>query len=150
MAGSTAEANLRAIARNAETFPRKFVKSAVAELRKATTKTLKADTGGDAILSRAAQGAKGHRATKLKIKTSVKGSSAIVTGTVEAASPRAQWFWLEEGTAPHQIGSRRLATGPQHPGTKPGKKTWSRAVTPELKRLQREAQRSLTAIMHGR
>lgn len=134
-----AGAVLRDIAKRAESFPRKFVKQAVADIRKGQTKTLKADTGGDGGLS-------GIGGAKLRIKTSVKGDT-IVTGVVEAGSPRGPWTWLESGTKPHIAGGRYR--GARHPGTR-GKRTWSRAATPGLAKAAKTASREVTTIVRGR
>lgn len=147
MAGGAAAA-IRQIAKRAESFPRKFVLSSTADLRRAAMKTLKADTGGDRILSRAAKRSRGHKATPLTIRTKIKGDQ-LVTGTIQAGAPRAQWFWLEEGTQPHSLGGRRTEGGAQHPGTKPGKQTWSRAVTPAMRQVANRAQREIRTIVHG-
>jgi hypothetical protein len=134
-----AGAALRQLARKAEEFPRKFVKGAVADTRKASMAALKADTGGDAAMS-------GIGGAKLKIKTSVKGGS-IVTGEVRASTPRAAWFWLEEGTRPHIAGGK--FKGARHPGTR-GKRTWSRTVDPSLTKASKRAREELTAMVQGR
>lgn len=143
-----AGAALRKIAKKSEAFPKTFVKEFVSDGRKAVTKTLKADTGGDRILSRAARGKRGHKVTPLKIKTKIKGDR-LVTGTIQAGAPRAQWFWLEEGTNPHSLGGRRTEGGGQHPGTA-GKRTWSRAMDPEMERVVKKARRELRTIVRGR
>ena len=138
MAGG-AGAALRQLARNAEQFPRKFVKSAVSDARKASMTALKADTGGDGAMSRLG-------GAKLKIKTSVKGDS-VVTGEVRAGSPRAAWFWLEEGTKPHIAGGK--FRGARHPGTR-GKRTWSRTVDPTMAAASKKAREQFVAMVQGR
>ena len=139
MAGS-AGAGLRQLARRAEAFPRKFVKSAVSDLRKEQTKKLKMDTGGDAAMS-------GIGNAKLKIKTSVKGDTTV-TGSVSAGKPRGPWTWLEEGTKPHSAGGK--FRGARHPGTKPGKRTWSRSVPRMMDGVVKKARDELRAIVQGR
>lgn len=130
---------LRDIAKRAETFPRKFVKDAVADIRKEQTKTLKADTGGDMGLS-------GIGNARLSIKTSVKGDT-IVTGEVSAGKPRGPWTWLESGTRPHVVGGRYR--GARHPGTR-GKRTWSRSAPKALDNAAKDARKEIRTIVHGR
>ena len=127
------------IAKNARAFPRKFIASSVVEVRRAVAKTLKADTGGNSALSHA-----GNR--KLKIRTKQSGQS-VAKGLIEAGAPRAQWFWLEEGTKPHIVGGRYK--GARHPGTR-GKRTWSRAAKPALDRVMSNAHKTLSEIVRGR
>jgi hypothetical protein len=134
MAKGGAAAAMRAVAKKAKSFPREFVDQAATDLRKAATQSLKADTG-DGGLSRAGN-------QKLKVTRKVKGSGALVIGEVSAGSPRAQWFWLEEGTRPHMIGRRR------HPGARP-KRTWSIAIGPAVNKAQRDAQTRLRTIVRG-
>lgn len=130
---------LRQIAKNAESFPRKFVKEAVADIRKDQTKTLKRDIGGDTAMSGIGNG-------RLTIKSSVKGDS-IVTGEVTAGKPAGPWSWLEKGTAPHIAGGRYR--GARHPGTR-GKRTWSRGLPDSLDRVVKQARKELRTIVHGR
>jgi hypothetical protein len=131
---STAATNLRRIANEAKSFPRKFVEGGVKDVRVPIQKGLKADTGGDSILSGTnRQG----RAGKLTVQARVKGD-AIVTGTVKpgpSGRPVAIWHWLEYGTGP--------------PGPTAGKRTWSRAAAPAVEKLQRSAKRAFSSIMEG-
>lgn len=127
-----AGASLRAVAKKAKSFPRQFVDEAASDIRKAATSSLRSDTG-DGGLSRA-----GNR--KLKVKRKVKGAGSLVVGEVAAGSPRAQWFWLEEGTKPHMVGRRR------HPGAR-AKRTWSTAIGPAVNKAQHMARRDLRSIV---
>lgn len=129
---------LRQVAKNADSFPRKFVKGAVADIRKAQTKSLKQDVGGDAAMS--------GIGARLTIKSSVKGDS-IVTGEVSAGKPAGPWSWLEQGTRPHIAGGRYK--GARHPGTR-AKRTWSRAVPKTLDAVAKKARKELRTIVHGR
>lgn len=135
-----AGAALRQMARRAESFPRTFVKGAVSDIRKDQTKSLKADTGGDAKLS-------GIGNARLTIRTSVKGGGSLVTGELSAGKPRGAWAWLEHGTKPHIVGGK--FKGARHPGTR-GKQTWSRSVGPSLDRASKRARGELVAIVRGR
>lgn len=125
---------LRAVAKKAKSFPRQFVDEAASDMRKAAMSSLKADTGDG--------GLSGAGNVKLKVVRKVKGQEFLVIGEVRAGSPRALWFWLEEGTKPHRIGRRR------HPGTRP-KRTWSRGVEPSVDRAQRTAVSKLRTIVRG-
>lgn len=110
--------NMRRIARDARKLPRILVDDATMALQKGVTKTLKADTGGDASLSNAP--------TKLRVARKVSGET-IVKGEVSTGKRGAgQWAWLESGTMPHG----------GHPGTS-AKETWSRAVEPGLRVVNR-------------
>lgn len=132
MAG--AAEGMRKVAKKAKSFPRLFVDDAASELRKAALQSLRGDLG-DGGMSNA-----GNK--KLKVVRKVKGQEILVIGEVSAGAPRAQWFWLEEGTKPHMIGRRR------HPGTRP-KRTWSQGIEPALDRAQRKAQAHLRTIVRG-
>lgn len=129
-----AAAGMRKVAKKAKSFPRQFVDEAASDLRKAALQSLRSDTG-DGALSHAGNSA-------LKVVRKVKGQEILVIGEVRAGAPRAQWFWLEEGTKPHMIGRRR------HPGAK-AKRTWSRGVEPAVDAAQRKAQAQLRTIVRG-
>jgi hypothetical protein len=129
-AGSLAAA-LRRSAKEARSFPRKFVEDATKVMHKGVDKTLRADTGGDASLSNAPG--------KLRVTRKVSGDS-VVTGTV-AVAPRSagRFAWLEKGTDPHAIGKGR------HPGTA-AKRTWTRAMDPAMRALNREIDRAFDRV----
>lgn len=127
---------MKQIAKNAESFPRKFVTAAVSDIRKDQTKTLKKDIGGD-------MGMSGIGNARLTFKSTVKGDS-IVTGEVSVGKPRGPWTWLEEGTRPHIAGGRYR--GARHPGTR-AKRTWSRALPKSVDGVLKKARKELRTIV---
>lgn len=138
MAGAANE--LRRISKALRSLPRKWAEDGAKTVRKAGSKTLSADTGGDASLS----GAPG----KLKVDTRVRGD-AIVTLTVTPGPRRGgagRWAWLEHGTLPHTAGG--MFQGAAHPGTRP-KRTWSRAMDPATKALIDDARKKFGVAVKG-
>lgn len=124
---------LRRLAAAAQVWPRDLVDDAADSIEAAATEQLLADTGGDASLS--------HAPADLSVTVSVSGSSTV-HGKIAAAGGGGQWTWLEEGTQPHLIGGRL------HPGTF-AKETWSRATSPEMRAISREAEARFLALMQG-
>ena len=122
---SAAAANLRRIARECKTLPRKAVEDASKAFTKSITKTLKRDTGGDQRLSGAP--------TRMRVQSKVQGET-VVTATISPnKTAMAQWVWLEEGTG--------------EPGPTAPKGTWSEPVSKELKTVTRAVRERLEAVM---
>lgn len=132
MAGAAA-ARLRKLERELRSLPRKLIDDASTSLAKAATRSLVRDAGADRRLRNAP--------TPLRVIRKVTGDQ-VVEGVVSAGPPRGrgQWSWLEKGTEPHQIGKGT------HPGHS-GKRTWSRAITPEVEKVRADIRKSLKEVM---
>lgn len=136
MPGAAAE--LRRISSALSALPRDWAKESAKTVRKAATKTLTADTGGDRSLSRAPG--------KLNVRTSVRGSSTVTLAVVPGPKRfgAGRWAWLEHGTERH-FQPRRQA---MHPGSE-GKRTWSRAVDPQERVLINDARYRFSVAVRG-
>jgi hypothetical protein len=126
----SAASSLRTIARNAKSFPRKFVEDSAKSVNKAIDRRLVSDTGGDRVLSGTTRSGK---VGKLTVKSKIDGQGSVVTGTITPAGPRGPWAWIEEGTGP--------------PGPTRAKHTWTKAATPAVEALQREARRAFESVL---
>lgn len=119
----TAVDELGAIIDELDRFPRSAVELVNGALVDAIDRQVRADTGGDYILSGAAR--RGQKRTRLKIVSKVESSIAGATGIVSAApkAVRAQWAWLDAGTG--------------EPGPTPAKRTITAPVEAILPQLER-------------
>jgi len=134
----SAASELRRIQKSLKSLPRKWAEESGKTVKKAATKTLNADTGGDASLS--------HAPGKLKIDTKVQGDSIATLIVSPGKRGMARWTWLEEGTKPHTAGGRYK--GARHPGTRP-RHTWTRAVDPAVKVLIDDARKRFGVAVKG-
>jgi hypothetical protein len=126
----------RRISRELRSLPREWVDDAARQLKQAVNPTLSSDTGGDFGLS-------GIGNPRMTVQTKVVGD-AFVEGVVQAGPGRLRgpWRWIESGTNPRPQGRG------WHPGTQ-GKRTWSRAITPQLPRLMDDAERRFRRAVRG-
>lgn len=134
MAGSLSS-SLNKMVRECQSYPRKLIEESAKTLTKATKKTLARDTGGDSSLSGAP--------AKLKVRSKVEGDS-VVTATIEAGPKKsmAMWSWLEYGTNPHVIRKGQTIYSP-------AKRTWTKAVDPEIKKLLEDAEDKFLNLFRG-
>lgn len=131
---SSAVTYLRRLSRDMRSLPRQWIDDSVKTIRKAATKRLGGDTGGDRSLSNAPG--------KLRVEAKVSGDQ-VATATITPGPRRsgAQWSWLEEGTQPHRIGRGR------HPGTS-GKQTWTKGTSPAVKAALADGERRFSRAVN--
>lgn len=129
------------IGRRLRTMPQEGVAEATKILRAEIRRNLRADTGGDNILSGLRNG------VPLTVKVTQRGTE-LVEGRVMAGpkDQRAPWFWIEEGT---KAGPRRAPVGRYnsaranrgfHPGT-PAFRTWSRSFESVEAKIRQDMER---------
>jgi hypothetical protein len=95
----TVAADLHTVAGRLRALPGPLTRAGAAEMDKAILERLRADTGGDLVLS----GTRG-RARRPGTRVRVAGDRATVT----ADPPGGVWGWLERGTAPRHMGKLHM------------------------------------------
>lgn len=134
MAKGGAAAEFRRIEQQLKGLPRRLVEQAVKDVYRETTKQLKKDTGGDQSLSGAPR--------RLSVTKKVDGTQVVIGRVAPARRGLRQWTWLQSGARPRTRGDKTWK------GTK-GKKTWTKAAVPEVRKAQRMFREEFKEAIHG-
>jgi hypothetical protein len=123
---SSAATNLRQVAKNVESLPKKFARQSAKTVSKQIDRQMIDDTGGDRILSGTTRRG---RASKMRTKSRVTGDS-IAVARIMPGSSMALWSWLEFGTG--------------KPGPTAAKRTWSRPAAKALVQVRKDIRRQFS------